>query len=551
MISLNTKTGFILKKKQNRVIKKLVKEKNKIEKYRNTFYQNKKKVYNYEFEQKSFFINRCAIKLAEIDYIFEIIPKDNDKMFFFADVCGGPGGFVEYIFYKKNWYAKGFGITLKNKNDYVNFEILQNMHKNYFEKYYGPNKNDDGDIYNNEILLGYIDFVLQKTDFIGVDLMIADGGFDIKNYNEQETLSKRLYLCQCIIALKIVKNGGNFICKFFDMFSNFSIQLFSIISNFFYKVYVYKPKTSRSINSERYVIFKNKKSDNIDNIFDLLLKNNNENVNVKNSSIENIENIKIKKYKILRNNIRIGKEQIFNFKNFFKELLKFNLDDNIIKWEQKEKHELNCLDIWNLPRTKNIYEDNNNYLDYIFRSHKIIFSPPSPELKNISDFLFKIFNPEEWFYTKVNKRTKKLILLCDEKNNFIVWDTKLKQYCNIYQNLYIPRNTIIFVEICKLKIRILDGFYLGNQYIGNCSFFERQKLCKIFVQSLNTIQEQIKSNNIYYKYYLFEPVVFENILKNNDSSYKLVVQDLEKISFYNNYSSSFYIEDNLNFEFDN
>jgi hypothetical protein len=35
---------------------------------------------------------------------------------FFADVCAGPGGFSEYVLWKKKWRCKGFGFTLKTAN---------------------------------------------------------------------------------------------------------------------------------------------------------------------------------------------------------------------------------------------------------------------------------------------------------------------------------------------------------------------------------------------------------------------------------------------------
>ena len=30
-----------------------------------------------------------------------------DEPFYFADICAGPGGFSEYILWKKQWRAKG------------------------------------------------------------------------------------------------------------------------------------------------------------------------------------------------------------------------------------------------------------------------------------------------------------------------------------------------------------------------------------------------------------------------------------------------------------
>lgn len=40
--------------------------------------------------------------------------------FYFADVCAGPGGFSEYMLWRKAFYnAKGFGFTLAGKIIYV------------------------------------------------------------------------------------------------------------------------------------------------------------------------------------------------------------------------------------------------------------------------------------------------------------------------------------------------------------------------------------------------------------------------------------------------
>jgi len=52
--------------------------------------------------------------------------------------------------------------------------------------------------------------------------MMADGGFTVDGKeNIQEILSKQLYLCQFLVALAIVRIGGNFVCKVFDLFTPF------------------------------------------------------------------------------------------------------------------------------------------------------------------------------------------------------------------------------------------------------------------------------------------------------------------------------------------
>ena len=39
-------------------------------------------------------------------------------LLYFADICAGPGGFSEYVLWRKGWDAKGFGFTLKGPNDF-------------------------------------------------------------------------------------------------------------------------------------------------------------------------------------------------------------------------------------------------------------------------------------------------------------------------------------------------------------------------------------------------------------------------------------------------
>jgi len=44
-----------------------------------------------------------------------VAPND---LLYFADICAGPGGFSEYVLWRKGWDAKGFGFTLKGPNDF-------------------------------------------------------------------------------------------------------------------------------------------------------------------------------------------------------------------------------------------------------------------------------------------------------------------------------------------------------------------------------------------------------------------------------------------------
>ena len=70
------------------------------------------------------FQNRAAMKMAELDATFDFMftnPKDerglstvsSHELLYFADICAGPGGFSEYVLWRKKWHSKGFGLTLK------------------------------------------------------------------------------------------------------------------------------------------------------------------------------------------------------------------------------------------------------------------------------------------------------------------------------------------------------------------------------------------------------------------------------------------------------
>ena len=59
------------------------------------------------------FQNRAAMKMAEMDWLFNLTarelnnPQDNEAgpahagLFYFADICAGPGGFTEYMVWRR------------------------------------------------------------------------------------------------------------------------------------------------------------------------------------------------------------------------------------------------------------------------------------------------------------------------------------------------------------------------------------------------------------------------------------------------------------------
>ena len=57
-------------------------------------------------------------------------------LLYFADICAGPGGFSEYVLWRKKCHAKGFGFTLKGPNDFK-LEEFYAASPEFFEPYYG------------------------------------------------------------------------------------------------------------------------------------------------------------------------------------------------------------------------------------------------------------------------------------------------------------------------------------------------------------------------------------------------------------------------------
>lgn len=59
-----------------------------------------------------------------------------NQLLYFADVCAGPGGFSEYVLWRKKWLAKGFGFTLKGDCDFKLCDFFAGSPET-FEPFYG------------------------------------------------------------------------------------------------------------------------------------------------------------------------------------------------------------------------------------------------------------------------------------------------------------------------------------------------------------------------------------------------------------------------------
>ena len=216
---------------------------------------------------RSLFINRAAVKLANLDFIFNLsehVPGQgnyqtkisNGSNFSFCDLAGGPGGFSQYLLWRRPFSA-GFGITLKTQ-DHRDWDknILAN---NRFNMTYG--KDLTGDLYTNDEW--FTNWLLDQKPQ-GVDLVVADGGFDVEtepDFRRREILTSRLVLVQLYVGIQVCGIGKHLICKVFDTNTDLSASYLYLVSLCFEKIYLVKPVSSRPASNEKYLVCLSRKED--------------------------------------------------------------------------------------------------------------------------------------------------------------------------------------------------------------------------------------------------------------------------------------------------
>lgn len=88
-----------------------------------------------------------------------------------------------------------------------------------------------------------------------VSVVTADGSINcMKDPGEQEKFVEYLHFCETVTALISLKYGGSFVLKIFTIFEDSTINLLYLLNCLFEKVTIFKPCTSKSGNSEMYVI---------------------------------------------------------------------------------------------------------------------------------------------------------------------------------------------------------------------------------------------------------------------------------------------------------
>ena len=225
-------------------------------------------------------ISRSFFKLLEINKKFNLVNNKTDT-YYFSNNAEGPGGFIEALHYiRNNTLDFYFSYTL-NPTTYKipNWDRLQYKinNKNMILSY--------KDLYN----INHIKEIISKFEVNKSDLVTCDGGFDFStNFTIQEQMSYKIILSEIILCLGCNKIGKNSVIKIFDIFTIFTVKLLYIISNFYKEINIFKPLTSRTANSEKYLICKGFLGCDVKIINKLLILLNNINLINYNIDIENI-----------------------------------------------------------------------------------------------------------------------------------------------------------------------------------------------------------------------------------------------------------------------
>lgn len=462
------------------------------------------------------FQNRAAMKMANIDALTDFMfTKPTDKntksilsshsLLYFADMCAGPGGFSEYVLWRKKGDAKGFGLTLRDSNDFKLEEFFAGPSQ-MFEPHYGVGGlQGDGDIFKPENQECFIDFVKQNTENKGVHFVMADGGFSVEGQeNLQEILSKQLYLCQFLVALKILRNDGHFVCKLFDLFTSFSVGLIYLMHLAFNKICICKPVTSRPANSERYIICKWLREDagsigdylheiNLD-LCDFTRKDPKRDVmevvplNVLTDDTAFYEYVR-------KSNELLGKKQIQGLRK----IQTFVQDPNLHE-DRQTKIRKQCLHNWQIPdkaRTEppkpdpkrvfqELMKEDNNMFDV---QHEVLSHQKLRSIQSLYDY--------RCFVTGSNKRH---FIMGLERGHVYIWNVDSRnQWRKLDEqqiHIELPSETLIEAEIVQEfqgegkgqrkqnTIHAVDAYYLCGTDVRNYHFNERIDRLRKFVKAI-------------------------------------------------------------------
>lgn len=208
--------------------------------------------YSLEFQTQAW----C--KFYEIVNNFPLISptSEKDKRLNSLHLCEAPGAFVcslnHFLAYKYpriewNWTANALNPYYEGNSE--NEMITDDRFLKMTFDNWNFGKDFTGNITSYDNHLEIVDCVKD------VLLVTADGSVDCMwDPGNQENHVSHLHYCETITALRVLNKGGSFVLKIFTMFEDSTVCLLYLLNCLFNEVHVFKPLTSKSGNSELYVV---------------------------------------------------------------------------------------------------------------------------------------------------------------------------------------------------------------------------------------------------------------------------------------------------------
>ncbi|KAJ8045693.1 Cap-specific mRNA (nucleoside-2'-O-)-methyltransferase 1 [Holothuria leucospilota] len=469
----------------------------------------------FETIRNAIFQNRAAVKMANMDVLCDMMftsPRkitgepavSSHELLYFADICAGPGGFSEYVLWRRKFRTKGFGFTLKGPNDFKLEEFFA-ASAEYFEPHYGVGGSDgDGDITRGDNLEAFREFVLDNTDGKGVHFVMADGGFSVAGQeNIQEILTKQLLLCQFLCAMSVLREGGHFVCKTFDLFTPFSVGLIYILYRCFEEISILKPNTSRPANSERYVIAKHLKP-GAELCHDFLFDLNKELNHLKSTNTDILHVLPLSillENEEFSNYIRIQNErQAVTQVKALAKIQVYVRNSSLIEPLQAEMRE-QSLKLWKIPeKTRSAPKVPDPQVKFkelckLQDGNTGLVNSKVVDLtkQNLPDRIESIYD-----YRCMVASGEKMFLLAAGGSHVFCWSSGI--YCKWKKldrcHINLPADTLCEVEILEelrgegagqrkiSAVHIMDAMVLGGEDVRNLHFTERMQKAALFVKAL-------------------------------------------------------------------
>jgi hypothetical protein len=209
------------------------------------------------------YASNAFIKMYEMLYDFAIVPhvlseltkhrKPNGDLpkFYSFHNAEFPGSFImatkkymemNYPTTRWKWYASSF------LDGPLNDEY--SLYKTNRSQWLMSDDRDEtrGDVTNTSFQL-YLQTLLAKKKIM---LYTSDLGFEVSDYNNQESIHAHANFGQVISGLLVLAEGGVFITKGYTIFEPFTISLAALLAGLFDEFYITKPHSSRTLNSETY-----------------------------------------------------------------------------------------------------------------------------------------------------------------------------------------------------------------------------------------------------------------------------------------------------------